>query len=107
MSIRLSDEEAEGVRKAAEGYVDLLLAHRDVLGHDAWCLAWTIDRLRAQPTTERERAEKAEDKAKAYLNILDDIVMALDLPVNHSDMNQTIARARAALAESRGEYGRL
>ena len=103
MSITLSDEEAEGVRKAAY----LLLAHRDVLGHDAWCLAWMIDRLRAQPTTERERAEKAEAKAKAYLNILDDIVMALDLPVNHSDMNQTIARARAALAESRGEYGRL
>ena len=96
MSITLSDEEAEGVRKAAY----LLLAHRDVLGHDAWCLAWMIDRLRAQPTTERERAEKAEAKAKAYLNILDDIVMALDLP-------QTIARARAALAESRGEYGRL
>jgi uncharacterized membrane protein len=58
-------------------------------------------------TLERERAEKAEAKAKAYLNILDDIVMALDLPVNHSEMNQTIARARAALAESRGEYGRL
>lgn len=107
MSITLSDEEAEGVRKAAERYVDLLLAHRDVLGHDTWCLAWMIDRLRAQPTTERERAEKFEAKAKAYLNILDDIVMALDLPVNHSEMNQTIARARAAFAEIRGEYGRL